>query len=88
MNKSVLGKQLLKNKKFLILAVLAAVGILLVLTGGGDDKAKEQSKTESEATVQLEQYREQLRQDIVRLCEQVGGVSNVTVAVSLECGFE
>lgn len=88
MNKSVLGKQLLKNKKFLILAVLAAVGILLVLTGGGDDKTKEQSKTESEATAQLEQYREQLRQDIVRLCEQVGGVSNVTVAVSLECGFE
>ena len=88
MNKDIFGKFFSKNKKLLIIAVATVVGILLLLAGGGADKTKEQSTPEIDATEQLEQYREALRRDIVRLCEQVGGVSDVTVAVSLECGFE
>ncbi len=88
MDRSIFGKQLLKNKKLLILAAIAAIGVLLLIAGGRENKVNTQNTTESDATVQLEEYRETLRRDIVRLCEQVGGVSDVTVAVSLECGFE
>ena len=88
MDKGIFGKQLPKNKKILIIAAIAVIGILLLLTGGREDKAKVQSTPEEDVTAQLEEYRETLRRDIERLCEQVGGVSDVTVAVSLECGFE
>ena len=88
MDRSIFGKQLLKNKKLLILAAIAAIGVLLLIAGGRENKVNTQNTTESDATVQLDEYRETLRRDIARLCEQVGGVSDVTVAVSLECGFE
>ena len=88
MDRSIFGKQFLKNKKLLILSAIAAIGVLLLIAGGRENKVNTQNTTESDATVQLEEYREMLRRDIVRLCEQVGGVSDVTVAVSLECGFE
>lgn len=88
MDKGILGKKLSKNKKLLIIAMIAAIGVLMLLWGSGEDKSKTQTTSEPDATVQLEEYRESLRRDIARLCEQVGGVSDVTVAVSLECGFE
>lgn len=88
MDRSIFGKQLLKNKKLLILSAIAAIGVLLLIAGGRENKVNTQNTTESDATVQLEEYRETLQRDIARLCEQVGGVSDVTVAVSLECGFE
>lgn len=88
MNKSIFVKQLLKDKKILIVAAIAVVAILLLLWGGKDNTAKTPGTAESDATVQLEEYREQLCRDIAKLCEKVGGVSDVTVAVSLECGFE
>ena len=90
MDKGTFGKKLLNNKKLLIIAAIAAIGVLMLVCGGGEDKTKGKTQTapEQDVTAQLEEYRESLRYDIARLCEQVGGVSDVTVAVSLECGFE
>ena len=88
MNKSIFGEKLLKNKKLLIIVIIALIGVLLLMSGGGKDKNNVQSTAESDATQQLREYTESLRRDIEKLCEQVGGVSDVTVAVSLECGFE
>lgn len=80
-------ERLFGNKKYLWLALLAAAGVVLMLMGGGksDDK-KETAEIDSEQ--KLAQYTASIRNDIEQLCCQVGGVSDVTVAVSLECGFE
>ncbi len=77
------------NKKILLFALLAAVGVMLMLIGNGGGKDEGNTDTVRNGTEQqIQQYTEELRRDIQRLCEQVGGVSDVTVAVSLECGFE
>ncbi len=75
------------GKKYLLLMALAAAGVVLMLVGGGNPADPKQTADPLPET-QLSEYTETLRQDIERLCRQVGGVSDVTVAVSLECGFE
>lgn len=70
----------------MLLAAVAAVGIALMLMGGGSSEGEK--ATPSDPKQQLLEYSELLRGDIQRLCQQVGGVSDVTVAVSLERGFE
>lgn len=76
------------NKKLLFLILAATVGIALMLMGGGDEGAENKGVLTHNTEQQLQQYTESLKRDIQELCEQVGGVSDVTVAVSLECGFE
>ena len=76
------------NKKILLFVLAATVGIALMLMGGEGDNAEVTAAAEHNTGQQLQQYTDQLRRDIRELCEQVGGVSDVTVAVSLECGFE
>jgi len=77
------------NKKILLFALLATLGVMLMLIGNVGGKNEIDTDTARDGTEQqIQQYTESLRRDIQRLCEQVGGVSDVTVAVSLECGFE
>ena len=80
-------ERIFSGKKYLWLGLLAAVGVVLMLMGGGKSDYKKEASDLAPET-QLTQYAEALRQDIERLCRQVGGVSDVTVAVSLESGFE
>lgn len=80
-------ERLFRGKKYLWLALLAAVGVALMLMGGGTSSDKKES-TEVDSEQKLARYTAALRNDIEQLCRQVGGVSDVTVAVSLECGFE
>ena len=76
-----------KKNRGAIFAVLgAAVGLLLLLWGsfGGDG---------SEAvylsdTAEIEAYCAYLEAQAVKLCESVKGVSNVTVTLTLDGGFE
>ena len=76
------------NKKILLFVLVATVGVALMLMGGDGEKPEVSSEAEHNTSQQLQQYTDQLKRDIRELCEQVGGVSDVTVAVSLECGFE
>ncbi|MBQ9079789.1 MAG: hypothetical protein IJY27_01840 [Clostridia bacterium] len=90
MDKNTSKKPAFKDKRFLYLALLAVAGLVLMLLGGrGGNSTTGQSVTvEHDTAGELEEYTAALRRDIAALCEQVGGVSDVTVAVSLECGFE
>ncbi len=75
-----------KNRSAIFIVLGAAVGLLLLLWGsfGGDgDEASKISDTDEIAA-----YCVYLEEQAVRLCESVRGVSDVTVALTLEGGFE
>ncbi len=78
-----------KPRLFIILGAVL-LGILLLTSGGGgksntSDASVISAREEQES---LEQYTEKLKKEIAALCESVGGVSNVTVALTLESGYE
>lgn len=73
------------NSRTAVLILLGAAGLLLLLWGsfGGGEKAAARSNTDEIAAYGL-----YLEEQAVRLCESVRGVSNVTVTLTLEGGFE
>ncbi len=73
-----------------ILLLIAAVGISLILIGGTSGKEsvtepKNEYRTDRDELVIYQDY---LEDRIRTLCESVGGVGNVTVAVTLSGSFE
>ncbi len=76
-----------KTKYSTLFAVIGAVlGLLLLLWGSfgfGEKEEKEVSSAD-----EIEAYSAYLEEQAVRLCESVRGVSNVTVALTLEGSFE
>ena len=75
----------IKNKKnTLMILVLLILGlILLILPNGSLKKSNSQSYEE-----RLSRYTEELERKIESLCSSVQGVSNVSVSVYLDSGFE
>ena len=75
-----------KKAKPIIILFAAFMGVALLLFGGmtGEDRKDETSDLSKD----LEQYAEGVEQKLYDICSKVEGVSNVSVAVSFECGFE
>ena len=73
-----------KGKLWIILlGAVAGVFLLLIGNGTGDQKTIERSDTKA-----LEEYSQSLERKIHEICSNVKGVSDVSVAVSFESGFE
>jgi hypothetical protein len=64
----------------------AALGLLLLLLGSFGVAQKDE--LEASSADEIEAYSAYLEEQAMRLCESVQGVSNVTVAVTLEGSFE
>ena len=77
--------KLKKNSKLWIIIIGAIAGVLLLMIGSGEDK--ESAPTESDQAA-LERYSEDVEKKIHEICSKVKGVSDVSVAVSFESGFE
>ena len=80
-----------RDKKLILLGVLALCGILLLSLGGRvgtSDRTSSGTVVQTGQSQALDSYSKQLRREIAELCEQVDGVSDVTVAVSFDCGYE
>ena len=69
------------------LLLLAAVGILLLLVGGGQPKASA-SAGETDAIARAEAYRATLTEELIALCEQVKGAGRVRLVLTLAGGEE
>ena len=77
--------KLKKNSKLLIILIGALAGVILLLVGGGEKEEALQVDADERA---LAEYTEQMEKKIYELCSKVKGVSDVSVAVSFESGFE
>ena len=75
----------MKNKSTIFIIIGAVIGILLLLIGSFGGKKESTALSETD---EIEAYCRYLEEQAVRLCESVNGVSNVTVALTLEGGFE
>ena len=70
------------------ICLLAVVGVLLLLLGGGMSDAKDGSASENGYTEESERYRAELEDKISEICKRVSGDENPTVIVTLDCGEE
>ena len=77
--------KLKKNAKVWIILLGALAGVVLLLIGSGDQD--ESVKIDADE-VALAEYAEKTEKKIRELCSNVKGVSDVSVAVSFESGFE
>lgn len=79
-----------KNGKLWLLAAVGVLGLLLLLLGGGlfDGRGEQDKNAAVKTAGNLSEYAERLEASIAGLVSRVGGVSDVTVAVTLERGFE
>ena len=77
-------ESLKKNKRIWLIILFAAVGIIFLLVGG---EATNQTKDVKEEQA-LSEYTKEVEDKIKELCSKVKGVSDVSVAVSFESGFE
>ena len=78
-------EKLRKNKKLWMIIFCAALGIGLILLSNNNDESNGSVKSEDEA---LASYTKEVEEKIYELCSRVKGVSDVSVAVSFESGFE
>lgn len=78
------------NGKLLLLLACAVIGIVLILIGSGTATAEAppEQTVYRVADDEVVIYQHYLEERIRTLCESVGGVSRVTVAVTLSGGFE
>ena len=65
---------------------LAVIGVLLIWFGG--ETSGNTAKSETSESARLEAYSSSLENKIAELCSKVNGVSNVSVSVYLDSGFE
>lgn len=70
----------LKGKGFLL--ILGVLGVLLLVFGGGIEGSDK--STLPDIGEQTEAYRASLEQELASLCEQVAGVGEVTLMLTLE----
>lgn len=75
----------MKNRSTLFIIIGAVIGLILLLYGSLGGTAENAAVTEAG---EMEAYCQYLEGQAVRLCESVRGVSEVTVALTLEGGFE
>ena len=75
----------MKNRSTVFILIGAVIGILLRLVGTFGGKGESDALSETD---EIEAYCQYLEEQAVRLCESVSGVSDVTVALTLEGGFE
>ena len=73
------------SAKLMILGAALAIGVGLLLLGGSAEEKREDTDFKDAS---IEEYASELEKKIEELCIQVEGVSKVTVAVSLQGGFE
>lgn len=83
-SKQVNGGIFKDQKSMIILIALAAVGILLLVLPGNLTTAKKSDSDEE----RLMEYTLSLEEKIAELCSRVNGVSNVSVSVYFDTGFE
>ena len=72
------------RKNILLIIILLVLGLLLLVLPSGL-LSKEKSQNDDE---RLEKYSEDLEKKIESLCSSVQGVSNVSVTIYLDSGFE
>ena len=80
--------QLKRSGKLKYILILLILGIALVLIGSKTYSNGDTAKKASSESLSIAEYEELLEAKIKNLCERVDGVSNVTVALSLEGGYE
>ena len=78
-------EKLKKKGKLWIIILGAVAGVFLLLIGNGTNEKKQVETNEAKA---LEEYSQSVEKKIHEICSRVKGVSNVSVAVSFESGFE
>lgn len=77
------------NSRLIMLVACGAIGLLLLLYGGGYFTGEEESlKSYAGDSGDLVEYTKAVEDSIRELCSGVSGVSSVSVAVTLENGFE
>ena len=79
-----------KAKPWLIL-LFAAIGVLLILFGGGLQKKEETEPAPTEYNTEQDEvliYQQYLEERVEALCRSVKGVGNVTAIVTLSGGYE
>ena len=74
------------GKSMIIIIVSAVLGILLLFFGSFGTRTEKGAELSD--TDEIEAYCKYLEEQAIRLCESVRGVSDVTVALTLEGGFE
>lgn len=79
--------ELRRTGKLKYVIIILALGIILMLIGSFVGK-KDETAAPSSASVSETEYQTFLENKIKTLCENVAGVSDVTVAVSLDGGYE
>lgn len=67
--------------KFILIILAAGIALLLV---GSKTNAKNTEKRSENASISISEYESLLESKIKNICEEVDGVSDVTVALSLE----
>lgn len=76
------------NKKRVIPILIGVFGIVLILFSGIFSDKKSASVTIDDSDEDISAYTKLLEEKICAICEACDGVSNVTVMVTLEGGFE
>ena len=84
--------QMKKSGKLWIVILGAAIGLGLLVLGSFDfpfgKKTEQQAPTANSEHSELQAYRQELSREIAQLCEQVQGVGQVQVVVTLSGGYE
>lgn len=78
-------EKLKKKGKLWVIILGAVAGVFLLLIGNGTSEQKQVEANEAKA---LEEYSQSVEKKIHEICSKVKGVSDVSVAVSFESGFE
>ncbi len=77
--------KLKKNSKLWIIMIGAIAGVILLVVGNGGKEETVKVETDDMALVN---YTKETEKKIYEICSRVKGVSDVSVAVSFESGFE